>query len=84
VEMWLLPDGSRIVELSTKSVVAEALTAAVETRAYLEERGLALSQDSHTKTKTTLEFFAGDLSDEVVTAESVVVSVGSPALRRRA
>jgi hypothetical protein len=82
--MWLLPDGSRIVELSTKSVVAEALTAAVETRAYLEERGLALSQDSHTKTKTTLEFFAGDLSDEVVTAESVVVSVGSPALRRRA
>jgi hypothetical protein len=64
--MWLLPDGSRIVELSTKSVAAEALTAAVETRAYLEERGLALSQDSHTK--TTLEFFAGELSDEVVTA----------------
>jgi hypothetical protein len=82
--MWLLPDGSRIVELSIKSVAAEALTAAVETRAYLEERGLALSQDSHTKTKTTLEFFAGDLSDEVVTVSSVVVSVGSPALRRRA
>jgi hypothetical protein len=60
--MWLLPDGSRIVELSTKSVAAEALTAAVETRAYLEERGLALSQDSHTKTKTTLEFFAAELA----------------------
>ena len=63
-EMWLLPDGSRILELSTKSAPREAFQAAVETRAYLESRGLDLAQDPQTKTKTALEFFSGQLSAE--------------------
>jgi hypothetical protein len=63
-EMWLLPDGSRILELSTKCPPAEAFQAAVEARAYLEGLGLDLSEDPHTKTKTTLEFFAAQLVGE--------------------
>jgi hypothetical protein len=67
-EVWLLQDGSRILELSTKSAPAEAFRAAVETRAFLEGHGLDLSDDPHTKTKATLEFFAGKLREDAVTA----------------
>jgi hypothetical protein len=69
-EMWLLPDGSRILELSTKCPPAEAFQTAVETRLYLEGQGLDLSADPQTKTKATLEFFAGSLRDETVPASS--------------
>lgn len=62
-ELWLLPDGSRILELSTKCAPAEAFQIAVETRAYLEGRGLDLSADPQTKTKTALEFFAAGLAE---------------------
>lgn len=57
-ELWLLPDGSRIVELSTKCTPSEAFQVAVESRAYLEARGLDLSADPQTKTKAALEYFA--------------------------
>ena len=67
-EMWLLPDGSRILELSTKCRPSEAFQAAAETRAYLEGQGLEVEADSHTKTKATLEFFAGRLGGEAVIA----------------
>ena len=39
VELWLYPDGSRILELSTKCPPAEAFNVAAETRAYLAGRG---------------------------------------------
>jgi hypothetical protein len=67
-EMWLLPDGSRILELSTKCAPAAAFQVAVETRAYLGGLGLELSADPHTKTKTSLEFFAGRLAVGSATA----------------
>jgi hypothetical protein len=60
-EMWLLPDGTRILELSTKCRPAEAFQVAVESRSRLEGLGLDLDPDPHTKTKTTLEFFAREL-----------------------
>jgi hypothetical protein len=62
-ELWLLPDGSRILELSTKCAPGEAFQVAVEARAYLEGLGLDLSSDPHTKTKTALEFFAARLQE---------------------
>jgi len=62
-ELWLLPDGSRILELSTKCLPAEAFQVAIETRSYLESLGLDLSSDPHTKTKMTLELFANELSN---------------------
>lgn len=62
-EVWLLPDGSRILELSTKSPPSEAFQTAVEVRAFLEGLGLDLTADAHTKTKTTLEYFAAKLGE---------------------
>jgi hypothetical protein len=62
VELWLLPDGSRILELSTKCPPGEAFQVGVESRAYLAGLGLNLTADLQTKTKTTLEFFGSELS----------------------
>ena len=67
-EVWLLPDGSRILELSAKSLPAEAFQAAAELRAFLQGHGLDPTADPHTKTKTTLEYFAGTLPGEVATS----------------
>jgi hypothetical protein len=58
VELWLYPDGSRILELSTKCAPGEALQVAGETRAYLSEAGVDLTGDQQTKTRTALEYFA--------------------------
>jgi hypothetical protein len=60
-EMWLIPDGSRVFELSTKCLPGEAFQVAMEARAYLEGLGLELAQDPQTKTKTTLDFFSSEL-----------------------
>ena len=60
-EMWLIPDGSRVFELSTKCLPSEAFQVAVEARAFLEGLGLDLAPDPQTKTKTTLDFFSREL-----------------------
>ena len=60
-ELWLYPDGSRILELSTKCKPNEAFDVAAETRAYLSERGINLEGEQQTKTRTALEYFAGAL-----------------------
>ena len=57
-EMWLYPDNTRILELSTKCEPGEAFQVAAETRAFLLGRGLDLSAEQQTKTRTALEFFA--------------------------
>lgn len=61
-ELWLYPDGSQIVELSTKSLPKEAVMAALEWRAFLESKGIDLSGEQATKTKTALEFFVSKLA----------------------
>jgi hypothetical protein len=61
-ELWLYPDGSRILELSTKCLPGEAFQVGVKTRAYLEGLGLDLWGEQQTKTKTALEYFAGQLA----------------------
>jgi hypothetical protein len=61
VELWLYPDGSRILELSTKCRPDEALEVAAETKAYLGERGVDLTGEQSTKTATALRFFAAEL-----------------------
>jgi hypothetical protein len=57
-ELWLYPDGSRILELSTKCPPAEAFNVAAQTRAYLQGKGLDLSGEQQTKTRTALEYFS--------------------------
>jgi len=56
--MWLYPDNSRILELSTKCAPAESFLAAAEVRAFLSERGVDLSGEQETKTRKALEFFS--------------------------
>jgi len=62
VEMWLYPDGSRILELSTKCPPAEAFNVAAETRAYLAGRGVVLTGVQQTKTRTALEYYVKQLA----------------------
>jgi len=57
-ELWFYPDGSRILELSTKCAPAEGFQVAAETRAFLSHRGVDLSGEQQTKTKTALEYFS--------------------------
>ncbi len=57
-ELWLYPDGSRIVELSTKCLPSETFMVAAEARVYLADRGIDLSGAQQTKTKAALEYFA--------------------------
>ena len=69
VELWTYPDGSRVVELSTKSSPTDALQVALATRTYLASHGIPLDGEQQTKTKTALEFFAAELtSDKETTA----------------
>jgi hypothetical protein len=57
-EIWIYPDGSRILELSTRCATTETFQVAAETRAYLVERGIDLSGEQETKTRKALEYFA--------------------------
>jgi hypothetical protein len=60
-ELWSYPDGSRILELSTKCEPSEAFNVAAETRVFLTEHGIDLLAEQQTKTRTALEFFAEEL-----------------------
>jgi hypothetical protein len=60
-EMWLYPDGSRILELSTKCLTTEAFQVAAEGRVFLSERGIDVSGQQETKTAKALQFFSKQL-----------------------
>jgi hypothetical protein len=60
-ELWTYPDGSRILELSTKCEPSEAFEVAGETRAFLARRGIDVTEEQQTKTRKALEFFASEL-----------------------
>jgi hypothetical protein len=57
-ELWLYPDGSQIVELSTKCAPDEAFQVMAEARAFLHSHGVDLTGDQQTKTATALRFFS--------------------------
>jgi hypothetical protein len=57
-ELWLYPDGSRILELSTRCATNEAFQRAAELRAYLAVKGVEISGDQETKTRKALRYFA--------------------------
>jgi hypothetical protein len=60
-ELWLYPDGSRIIELSTKCEPKDALATADRARTFLAKKGVDLGGEQQTKTKTALEFFSNEL-----------------------
>ena len=45
-ELWLYPDGSRILELSTKAATTDAFEVAARTRQFLEQQGIDLAVSS--------------------------------------
>jgi hypothetical protein len=62
-ELWMYPDSSMILELSTKSVPGKALPIAIKVREHLRKHGVELMGDQQTKTKTALEFFVRQLRE---------------------
>ena len=62
-ELWLYPDGSRILELSTKCTSSDAFQVAAELRLYLERKGVPLDGEQETKTKAALTFFSKRLRE---------------------
>ena len=54
----MFPDGSRILELSTRCKPQMFFGIAAEAREFLSARGLSLDGDVQTKTASALEFFA--------------------------
>jgi hypothetical protein len=60
-EMWLYPDGSRILELSTKCAPSEMFQVAAESRAFLAGHGVDVTSEQQTKTATALAYFADRL-----------------------
>ena len=61
-ELWFYPDGSRILELSTKCTSADAFQVAAEARLFLAEQGVNLEGKQETKTKAALTYFSKQLS----------------------
>ena len=60
-EMWLYPDSSRVLELSTKCRPREAFQVAAEARAFLTEKGIDLGGEQQTKTRTALDLLVKSL-----------------------
>jgi hypothetical protein len=61
-ELWLYPDNSMILELSTKCPPSEAFQVAAETIAFLTQNGIDLTGNQETKTKKALRYFSKRLS----------------------
>jgi hypothetical protein len=63
-ELWLYPDNTMLLELSTKCMPEETFQVGVETRTFLTQHGIDLSGEQETKTKKALEFFSKRLQAE--------------------
>ncbi len=79
-ELWLYPDGDRILELSTKCLPSETFDVVAELRGFLADRGITPGEGQQTKTRKALAFFTG-LGD---TSESPSASTTSAAVESTA
>jgi hypothetical protein len=61
LEMWLFPDGSRNLEISTKAEPAEVFQVAEELKAHLTGLGIEITGNQQTKTRAAMEFFRAGL-----------------------
>jgi len=62
--VWMYPDNSMILELSTKCAPSKAFQRAAELKAFLTQREIDLSGDQETKTKKALQFYSKQLQAE--------------------
>jgi hypothetical protein len=63
-ELWMYPNYTRILELSTKCSPEEAFDVAARSRAFLVKQGVNVTGEQQTKTRTALKFFAKRSVDE--------------------
>ena len=59
VEMWLYPDGSRILEVSTKGLPAEAFQVGAMFKAYLAKLGVSLARTAGDENQGRAGFLQG-------------------------
>ncbi len=64
MEVWIYPDGSLVMEVSTKCLPKEAFQVIGDFKEYLARHGIALGADQSAKTRTALEFFSARLKKE--------------------
>jgi hypothetical protein len=57
-EMWIFPDGSNFLEVSTKCPPLDYFSVEAETRAFLSRLGIKQEANQETKTNKALELFA--------------------------
>lgn len=57
-ELWFYPDGSRLLEISTKCEPHEALQVLEDVRAMLAHHGISREGSQQTKTRKALDYFA--------------------------
>ena len=60
-ELWMYPDGSRILELSTKAPPEGAFDLVARTRAFMKKKGLDLTAEQQPKTNRALKHFSDQL-----------------------
>jgi hypothetical protein len=82
-EVWMYPDDSRVLELSTKCAPSEAFQATAETRAFLAERGIAFAEEPLTKTRKALDFFSERLRAADGKGEKSRSQAGSASTRKK-
>jgi hypothetical protein len=62
-ELWTYPDGSRVLELSTRCGTGDAFQVAAEMRAFLASRQVDVTGEQETKTRKALTYFARAMTD---------------------
>jgi len=73
VELWLYPDGSKILEVSTKGVPAEAFQLAATFKALLVDSGIPIETSSATKTNSALRYFSKQRRPEAAKASTTAI-----------
>jgi hypothetical protein len=60
-EVWLFPNNTSVLELSTKCAPKQTMAVASDLRSYLTKKAVPLDGEQSTKTKTALELFSARL-----------------------
>jgi hypothetical protein len=70
VEVWLFPDGTRNMEISTKCEPREAFQVSTELKAYLKSVGIDLTGNQQTKTRAAMEFYKPEVQQKARTRKA--------------
>jgi hypothetical protein len=61
IEMWMYPDGSRLLELSARCGPDDADGTARELQRFLDDHDVGIGDEQQTKTRAALAIFAAEL-----------------------